>query len=185
MDIGKITHCISVKEPYVSLIVAGAKTLEWRSRKLIARPPETIAIATSKAGAGDYLPGGYIVGIARISSVVPFLNREDFYERMGEPELYREYLNNRFNAGSRGFHGLDGYAMMISSFSACEPVPVRGNVGIYRAPAGFEPVYAETPEQLCGWWSGARMWRDGPRGEVERELMDAMLAHGCAWRIDD
>lgn len=166
-----IKHCISIKEPYVSLIVAKEKTLEWRSRKLIARPPETIAIATSKAGAGDYLPGGHIVGVARISAVVPWDNmNRDMWRRsciqspVGIPE---------------------GYAMMISGFAACEPVPVRGNVGLYRTPEGFAPKYAETPEQLREWWSAARVWSDGPANDDERELMEQMQAYGIGWRIDD
>lgn len=181
-----IKHCISIKEPYVSLIVAKEKTLEWRSRKLIARPPETIAIATSKAGAGDYLPGGHIVGVARISAVVPWRNTRSFYERMGEPELYQEFVNNRFNTHSKGFKGLDGYAMMISGFAACKPVPIRGNVGIYGTPKGFTPVYAETPEELRRWWKDARVWGlTGPYNDDERALMDAMQAYGLGWRIDD
>ena len=165
---------MSIKEPYVSLIVAKQKTLEWRSRKLIARPPETIAIATSKAGAGDYLPGGHIVGIARISAVVPWRNTRDFFERCACLDDYE--ARARWN----------GYAMMISGFAACKPVPVRGNVGIYRTPEGFTPKYADTPEQLRGWWKDARVWGlTGPLNDDERQLMELMLDYGAGWRIDD
>ena len=171
METGKITHCISIREPYVSMIVAGLKTLEWRSRKLIARPPETIAVATSKAGAGDLLPGGHIVGIARISAVVPFREARDFYERAGAPDSYGERWG--------------GYAMMIGGFAACEPVPVRGNVGVYKTPEGFSPVYADAPDALRGWWGECKCWKDGPQMEGDEELMQAMLERGIGWRVDD
>lgn len=174
-NMNKITHCMSILEPWTSKIVARQKSIEWRSRKLIARPPETIAIATSKRGAGDTLPGGHIVGVARISSIVPWRNTRDFFERAGD---VRDYYNRE---------RWQGYAMMIGGFAACEPVPVRGQVGIYRAPDGFAPRYAESPEQLREWWSaaGARAWQDGPKNEVERELMELMAHNGIGWRIDD
>lgn len=169
-----VKHCMSIREPWASLIVAREKTIEWRSRKLIARPPETIAIATSKAGAGDYLPGGHIVGVARVSAVVPWRNTRDFFERCGCVEDY--YNRERW----------DGYAMMISGFAACRPVPVRGNTGVYKAPEGFAPEYAQTPEQLKRWWKDARVWGlEGPYHDEERELMELMLANGIGWRIDD
>lgn len=168
-----ITRCISIIEPYASLIVAKQKTIEWRSRRLIARPPETIAIATSKRGAGDYLPGGYIIGVARISAVVPWRDTRDFFERAGAVE--------RYDAGEHW----GGYAMMVGGFAACEPVPVRGQVGIYRAPEGFAPVYATEPGQPREWWSSARVWREGPSNDAERELMELMEQYGIGWRIDD
>ena len=170
-----ITHCMSIREPYVSLIVAKEKTIEWRRRKLIARPPETIAIATSKAGAGDLLPGGHIIGVARISAVVPWRNTRDFFERCAAKNDY--ILGERWS----------GYAMMISGFAACEPVPVRGNVGIYRTPRGFRPRYAEGVEQLRAWWkdAGARVWAEGPRDGTEGAIMKAMEQCGIGWRIDD
>ena len=164
---------MSILEPYVSLITAGTKTIEWRSRKLIARPPETIAIATSKRGAGDYLPGGHIIGVARISAVVPWQNKRGFFERCACLEDYRD--------GARW----DGYAMMISGFAACEPVPIRGNVGIYRTPDGFAPVYAEGPDDLKRWWKAARIWRTGPEDGDEELLYNLMLENGAGWRIDD
>lgn len=167
----QITHCLSVREPWVTLIMIREKTIEYRSRKLIARPPETIAIATSKAGAGDYLPGGCIIGVARISAVVPWDDMNDgFWER--------SCLQSPVGLGK-------GYAMMISGFAACEPVPVRGNVGLYNVPEGWEPRYAETPDQLREWWNDARVWSDGPANDDERELMEAILAYGIGWRIDD
>lgn len=170
----KITHCMSIKEPYVSLIVAKEKTIEWRSRKLISRPPQTIAIATSKAGAGDYLPGGHIVGVARISAVVPWRNTRDFFERCACLEDWE----------ARARWG--GYAMMISGFAACKPVPIRGNVGVYRTPEGFEPTYAESAEQLRRWWKDARIWGlTGPLNGDERALLEAMEQYGMGWRIDD
>lgn len=170
-----ITHCMSILEPWTSKIVARQKSIEWRSRKLIARPPETIAIATSKRGAGDTLPGGHIVGIARISAVVPWRNTRDFFERCG--------CANDYILGERW----DGYAMMLSGFAACEPVPIRGNVGVYRAPEGFAPRYAESGDQLREWWSaaGARAWSEGPRDDAEGELMELMVHNGIGWRIDD
>lgn len=170
-----ITRCMSILEPYVSLIVGKQKTIEWRSRRLIARPPETIAIATSKRGAGDYLPGGHIVGVARISSVVPWRNTRSFFERCACLEDWEQ----------RARWG--GYAMMISSFAACEPVPIRGNVGVYRSPEEFEPRYAKSREELREWWasSGARSWVDGPRNDSERALMEAMIQNGIGWRVDD
>ena len=170
-----IAHCISILEPWTSKIVARQKSIEWRSRKLIARPPETIAIATSKRGAGDTLPGGHIIGIARITAVVPWRNTREFFERAGD---VNDYYNREH---------WEGYAMMISGFAACEPVPIRGNVGLYRAPEGFAPVYAETPEQLREWWraSGTRAWSEGPRDAAEGELMDLMTTYGLGWRIDD
>lgn len=171
----QITHCISILEPWASKIVAKKKSIEWRSRKLIARPPETIAIATSKRGAGDTLPGGHIIGVARVSAVVPWRNTRDFFERAGDVNDY--ILGERW----------EGYAMMISGFGACKPVPVRGQVGIYRAPSGFTPEYADTPEQLREWWSaaGARSWSEGPHDATEDELMELMTTYGIGWRIDD
>lgn len=175
-----ITHCISIKEPWVSLITSRQKTLEYRSRKLIARPPETIALATSKAGAGDFLPGGHIVGVARISAVVPWRDdSRDFWERACMIDGYDAMLDGEFG----GMGG--GYAMMIGGFAACEPVPVRGNVGLYKVPDGFTPRYAETPEQLLQWWGAARVWHDGPADDDERALMDSMRENGVGWRIDD
>ena len=173
---GNIARCISIKEPYASMIMAREKTLEWRSRKLLARAPESVAIATSKSGSGDYLPRGHIVGVARISAVVPFRNERSFYERAGAPEEY-----NRYGVG------WGGYAYMLGGFAACEPVPIRGNVGIYKAPEGFAPVYASEPSQLVEWWTraGAKAWAREPESDEERDLMDAMLAHGIGWRIDD
>lgn len=166
-----ITHCLSIREPWVSLITAKQKTLEYRRRKLIARPPQTIAVATSKAGAGEYLPGGCIVGIARVSAIVPWDNAN---AGMWERSCIQSPVGL-----------LDGYAMMIGGYAACEPVPVKGNVGLYRVPDGFEPRYAETPEQLREWWKDARLWREGPRDEHERMLMEDMLAFGIGWRVDD
>ena len=175
-----ITHCISIKEPWASLITSRQKTLEYRSRKLIARAPETIAIATSKAGAGDYLPGGCIVGVARISAVVPWCDdNRDFWERAAMLDGYDAMLDGEFG----GMGG--GYAMMIGGFAACEPVPVRGQVGIYRAPEGFEPVYAQDADQLREWWGSARVWRNEPKNDDEQALMECMLAYGMGWRIDD
>ena len=60
-------------------------------------------------------------------------------------------------------------------------------LGLYRAPEGFKPRYAESQDQLREWWSaaGARAWSEGPRGDEERGLMDMMLHHGIGWRIDD
>lgn len=164
----QITHCISIKEPWASAIVAKLKTIEWRSRKLIARPPQTIAIATSKTGAGDYLPGGYIVGVARITAVVPWRDEQTFRDRAV--------------IGT----GLDyGYAMMIGGFAACKPVPVRGNVGIYRVPEGFAPVYAESREELAEWWNAARVWQDGPKNTSEQIRAERMQQYGLGWRMDD
>ena len=167
-----VKYCMSIREPYVSLIVAKEKTLEYRSKKLIARTPQTIAIATSKAGAGDYLPGGHIVGVARVSSVVPWNDSNlDFWNRAAMEK-------------SDGLMG-GGYAMLISAFAACRPVAVRGNVGIYKAPEGFKPEYAETDAQLKRWWKTARVWSYGAADDDEKELMSLMLKHGLGWRIDD
>lgn len=177
-----ITHCISIKEPFTSLIVGKQKTIEWRSRKLITRPPETIAVATSKAGAGVFLPGGHIIGLMRISSVVKWVDdNKSFWYRAAMIDGYEAMIDGEFG----GMGG--GYAMMISGFAACEPVPVRGNVGIYRTPDGFAPHYAENVEQLREWWSaaGARVWSEGPRDDAERALMEAMEHNGIGWRIDD
>ena len=75
--------------------------------------------------------------------------------------------------------------MMISGFAACEPMPIVGNVGLYRTPEGFKPRYAESAEQMRQWWSGARVWREGAMNDEEEEIAAAMLAHGLGWRIDD
>ena len=168
-----ITHCLSIREPYVSQIMGKIKTLEYRSRKLIARPPETIAIATSKTGAGEYLPGGHIVGVARISAVVPWDDYNNaFWERAAM---------NRIDEGLlRG-----GYAMLISGFAACEPIPIRGNCGIYRTPEGFTPKYTQSSEELAQWWQAARVWHEGPKDDDERAYMERMLTFGLGWRIDD
>ena len=170
-----IRRCMSIKEPYTSEIVARRKSIEWRSRKLISRPPETIAIATSKAGAGRYLPGGHIVGVARVSAVVPWRNTRGFFERCA--------CLDDWQAGARW----GGFAMVLSGFAACKPVPVRGNVGIYRTPEGFTPEYATEPAQLVEWWSacGAKAWSEGARDDREAALMDEMAAYGIGWRIDD
>lgn len=167
-----IRHCISIREPNVALITARAKTIEYRSRRLITRTPETIAIATSKRGAGIYLPGGYIVGVARITAIVPWDNGNDgFWERA---------VMNRAAGDMDG-----GYAMMIGGFAACRPVPVRGNVGLYAVPDGFAPEYGETADDLHDWWRGAEVWDTGPTNGDEAALMELMSAWGLGWRIDD
>lgn len=188
----EIKHCLSIREPWASLIVARSKTIEWRSRKLIARPPETIAVATSKAGAGVFLPGGHIVGVARIVAVVPWRDERSFYERaymLDEWDALEEQWrrHNMVTDEDRALDGsgLGGYAMMVGGFAACEPVPVRGNVGLYRVPEGFRPVYATSMDDLRRWWGGCRAWSEGPANEGEQSLMELMTQWGAGWRVDD
>jgi hypothetical protein len=172
MDDNAIKNCLSIREPYVSLITAKQKTLEYRTRKLIARPPQTIAIATSKAGAGDFLPGGRIVGVARISAVVPWRDESNTFWQRAQMDKADGYM-------------CGGYAMMISGYASCKPVEVRGNVGLYRVPDGFTPQYATSAEELQEWWSAARVWSQGAADDDERQLMECMLYYGAGWRIDD
>ena len=177
-----ITHALSIKEQAdVALMMARAKTIEYRSRKLIARPPETIAIATSNNKRNVYLPTGHIVGIARISAIVPWRDDEvSFFERACMMDAWDAMQAGEFD----GMGG--GYAMMISGFAACKPAPIKGKVGIYAAPDGFAPVYANSHEQLHEWWHECEAWSDGyDHNDVERELLAAMLEHGKGWRIDD
>lgn len=174
--------CLSIREPWCSLIMVGDKTVEFRTRKLL-KAPETIAIATSKAGAGDWLPGGHIVGIARITSVVPWDNEN-------EDMWYRACLDDMRDDYHDGGDGLEGFAYCISGMGAVKPVPVRGNVGLYEAPEGFEETreYADSPEQLARWYAdlGVRIWQDGAElGEDDERARAAFMENGIGWRIDD
>ena len=163
-----IEHCISIAEPYAAAIIAGRKTVEWRSWRL-GGAPRTIAIATTKHG-GNALPPGHIVGIMRVSACVPY----------GQQFATRAMMDDAGNVG--------GYALVIGGAAAVEPVPVRGMPGLYKIDP-FEPRYASGPAELIDWFGKDRIaWRDGLASIMVRdELQDQgdMLIHGSGWRIDD
>ena len=135
-----IEHCMSIDGDYAAAILAGDKTIECRRWSL--RAPQTVAIATTKAGGAAWMPAGMIVGVARVTSCVPWRECESFRCRAAmeddEPPLG------------------DGWrALMISGAAAVRPTPVRGMPGLYKAPEGWAPEYATCVGDVWDWWRGA------------------------------
>lgn len=165
-----ITHCMSIDGDYAAAILSGEKTIECRKWSL--RSPQTVAIATTKAGGDAWMPAGMIVGVMRVTACVPWRECESFRERA--------YMSDDEPPLGKGWR-----ALMISSAAATRPTPVRGMPGLYKVPDGWEPEYPEDAAEVFGWWRGAsRLGKDLDEAMGD-DAAGELLTYSVGWRIDD
>jgi hypothetical protein len=98
-----ITYAISIRQPYVELILQGKKKSEYRSRPTNIRErvyiyaalkPSRGATERERKGASEnpVLPIGYIVGSVEIANCKWNLNRDLFAYRLVRPRRLRKHL---------------------------------------------------------------------------------------------
>lgn len=97
---------LSVKQPWANLIASGAKTIETRTWYTPYRGP--LVIVSSRQP--NIAPAGCAVCLCELVDCRP-LTRAD------EPAAHCKWY--------------DGFAWVLSDIRPIEPVPVRGQLGIY------------------------------------------------------
>ena len=129
---------LSLLQPWASLVVMGAKTIETRSWQTAHRGPLLIHASTSKKGSvlcsqlpfsnyiDDFrsLPFGAIIGSVMLDDVVPVENL-----RLPDPELARLTLEEK----AFGDYAAGRFAWLLSQpVSFEQPIPVKGTLGLWN-----------------------------------------------------
>ena len=100
---------LSVKEPWAGMIRAGRKTIEVRSWATKYRGPLLICASASP----KTLYSGHAVAIANLVECRPVTPKD---------------------SRAAGFRVLDGWAWILRDIEAITPYPVKGKLGLFKAP---------------------------------------------------
>ena len=105
--------CLSVRQPWAGMIVAGEKTIEVRSWSTAYRGPLLICASRYGEGKKDGLPRGVAVGIVEVVDCRPL-----------DPDRDAERAK---------VFGADGdFAWVLAGARPVEPFPVKGQLGLFR-----------------------------------------------------
>lgn len=134
---GKGIPCLSLLQPWASLVVSGAKTIETRSWQTPYRGPLLIHASSGKKGkalAGDApfaryvsdfdrLPFGAVIGQVQLEDVVPvellFYSATQLAVLTLEEKAFGDYTKGR-------------YAWLLSAPVAFDqPIPAKGRLGLW------------------------------------------------------
>jgi activating signal cointegrator 1 len=145
-------RCLTIRQPWASLIMIGAKTVETRSWPTSYRGTLVIH-ASSTYGPGerhaascsvplgwiraaglkeDALPLGVLLGIVELVDVLPVAKLGTLIDRK-TPAGNREFMMGNYAPGRWGWV-LKGVRQLG------EPIPASGRLGLWQLPSGLQKI---------------------------------------------